>query len=158
MSFEERKLYEFFLVDVEARKLPSGIKTVLTWKTTETGDQLVELYHMHPDGKPGNKMQELLTKLNISLADIRRNMTIYSEVNRSVGCGKSELIEWSLAYCTTASTCDRKHKSGDLLHETVLGVLALKLTRAATLEKLESLGSEYVREYRAMQKQSGGST
>jgi len=65
LSDEEQKIYEFFLADVSPIKLPSSLKLKLTWRSVESGYDIVEYSIMDEAGIPGPRLLELLQRLKL---------------------------------------------------------------------------------------------
>jgi hypothetical protein len=110
--FEEQKAYEFFLADVSPIKLPSGLKLKLTWRSVDSGYDIVEYSLIDEAGIPGPRLLELLQRLKLlpeSLATpvnaqslLRRNTKLYAEVQRHYPSSKSEQAEWEFRYSSIA--------------------------------------------------------
>ena len=122
-QFEEQKIYEFFLADVSPIKLPSGLKLKLTWRSVESGYDIVEYSIMDEAGIPGPRLLELLQRLKLlpeSLTTqvnaqslLRRNTKLYAEVQRHYPASKSEQMEWELRYASIAPELQKTDQVSD---------------------------------------------
>jgi hypothetical protein len=154
------KLYQWFVLDAHTIERNGKAFQILKYQCVTEDVKVSEQYHL-PDGKNCEALRLMMQQLGVTNIDVspnihfKRGYHFYAKVSPYIESDGT--IKYAMQPFSFTSSIKQEVSTKPSIHEVVISVIKQEVAHKAIIDKLANMGPEYVKEYRAIQKQSGGS-